>query len=380
MVYFYDKIPDAPPDTAARHAAVFNCVYNENEQQPGAILLCDTGASALTGFSRQQILTSTFLDLCHDFPLLNPTGFDKNIHFRNEMYTFSGPPLLCDFFITAMYAIDAIILHIVVQPVSFDASQRSVPENTISSNKLELLDVLSHGFSHSINNSINLVTLSSDLLRELLDDLMSRFDSSIDMTIRGMSISDLSKMVHQLTDNLLKSSSKINTTSQALVHFLRGSEPIPVSSYDVRKILHAAVILTEHEINKSSYEFIYEPPQGIIKRTGNQHEILQAIFNCIVFLCKCTTAKNGRFVISSTVSPGQNSFIIQMQHDGAMLPENDTKLAALLKSPDKDELSDHPLSVARSLIVKNSGELMVAQARSGGVHISITFTTVSSFF
>jgi hypothetical protein len=242
------------------------------------------------------------------------------------------------------------------------------------SNKLVTLDVLSHGISHGINNSINLITLSSDLLREILDDILSRFDPETISTIRGMSITELSKMLQELMNNIYNSSSKINTTSQALVHYLRINETTSVTSYDIRKILHSAVILTEHEICKSSNEFIFEPPQGIIKRTGNQQEILQAIFNCILFLCRYSENKKGSFRISTVIRPTQNNFCILMRHEGCVLSEDDLKIIALNNS------AFSQLSVARELIGANSGEFKISQIRSGGTEITLTFTTVRSFY
>lgn len=378
MEYLYNTISTAPPVTSEKKAASFTCSFDKNEQRPGEVLCCDTEAASLTGFSLQQLFSCKFTDLCRDFPLLNPADFNKNIHFRSALYTFSGSPLLCDFYVTALYSVDAVILQIIVQPDSSEISQPLQRELFIPSNKLEILELLSHGVSHSINNSINLVTLSSDLLGELLGDLLSHFDPTTDMTIRGMSLTELSKLVYQLTDNLLESSSRINSVSQALVQFLRLNKTTSGSSYDFRKVIHAAVTLTEHEIHKSSYEFICEPTQGIIKRTGNQIEILQAVLNCILFLCKSVSGKNGRFSIRSIYKPDQNSFSIEMHHDKAVLPLNDIELRGLLKTSDENRYSNHPLSVAKSLIAANYGDLDIVQDKESGVLISISFSTVSS--
>lgn len=380
MEYLYDTISTVPPVTFGKKTASFACSFDKNEQRPGEVLCCDTEAASLTGFSIQQLSSCKFTDLCRDFPLLNPADINKNIHFRNALYTFSGSPLLCDFYVTFLHSVDAVILQIIVQPDSSEMSQPPERGLLVPSNKLEILEILSHGVSHSINNSINLVTLSSDLLGELLGDLLSHFDPTIDLTIRGMSLTELSKLVYQLTDNLLESSSRINTLSQALVQFLRVNKTAPESSYDFRKIIHAAVTLAEHEINRSSYEFICEPSQGIIKRTGNQIEILQAVLNCILFLCKSVSGKNGRFSIRSINRQEQNSISIEMHHDKAVLPLNDIELIDFLKTSDENRNSNHPLSVARSLIVANYGDLDIVQDRAGGVLISVSFSTVSSHY
>jgi hypothetical protein len=368
------------PFTSGKKAASFTCLFDTVEQRPEAVLCCDSEAAALTGFSCRHLTTCKFTDLCRDFPPLNPADFGKNVNFRNELYTYSGLPLLCDFYCTAMYNTDAVLLQIVVLPVSFEISQPPRQKLSTPSNKLEILEILSHGVSHSINNSINLLTLSSDLLSELIDNIMSHFDPSIDITIKGMSLPDLSRMVHQLIDNFLNSSSRINAVSQALVQCLRINEPNPGSGYDFRKIINTAVTLTEHEINNSSYEFIYDPPSGIIKRTGNQFEILQAVLNCILFLCRCVSGKIGRFSIRSINRPDQNSFSIELHHDKAVLPLNDIGLTDLLKTSDTDTTSNHPLSVAKSLIVANCGDLDVLQERAGGVLVRISLSTINIHF
>jgi hypothetical protein len=135
------------------------------------------------------------------------------------------------------------------------------------------------------------------------------------------------------------------------------------------------VVLTEYEIRKSSNEFIFEPPQGIIKRTGNQQEILQAIFNCILFLCRCSENKKGLFKISTVIRPEQNNFCILMRHEGCVLSEDDMKMLAL-----SNNNTFPKLAVAKELIGANSGEFEISHTRSGGTEIMLTFTTVSSFY
>jgi hypothetical protein len=379
MTNFYATSQNIIPESAHSVTAVLTCSYNERMQCPGMILFCDATTANLTGFSKQKILTCSFSDLCSNIPLLNSSDFDKDIHFRGELKTFSGLPLLCDFSITCMYNSDSLFLQIKVHPVAFEKHQIHSKNDTIPVNKLDTLDILSHGISHGISNSINLITLSSDLLLEMVDELLSQFDPEAKISIRGMGISELSKLVRQLTENLLKSATRINSTSQALVHYLRGNvEPAP-ANYDIRKILHTAVLLTEYEILKSSYEFIYEPPQGIIKRTGNQHEILQAIFNCILFLCCNASGRNGRFSITTKIRLEQNNFCIQIQHDVCPLSEEDLNAVIFINNQSSDIRHDHPLIVARELITSNSGELEVLHEKSGCVRITITFSSVSIY-
>jgi hypothetical protein len=264
-------------------------------------------------------------------------------------------------------------------PVSFEKSQICSSHDIIPVNKLDTLDVLSHGISHGISNSINLITLSSDLLQEMADELLSQFDPEAKISIRGMNVSELSKLIRQLTENLLKSATRISSTSQALVHYLRGKvEPAP-ANYDIRKILHTAVLLTEYEILKSSYEFTYEPPQGIIKRTGNQHEILQAIFNCLLFLCSNASGRKGRFSITTKMRLEQNNFCIQIQHDTCPLSGEDLKAVMSANNQISEIRHDHPLIVAQELITSNSGDFEVLYDKSGCVRITLTFSSVSIY-
>lgn len=379
MTNFYASTPEVIPESAHATTAVFTCAYNQQEQCPGAILFCDATAADLTGFSRQKILTCSFSDLCSDFPQLLQSDFDKNIHFRSDLKTTSGLPLLCDFSITCMYNFDALFLQVTVQPVSFPNNKVSNSSEIIPVNKLDTLDVLSHGISHGISNSINLITLSSDLLQEMADEFLSQIEPEADISIRGMTIPELSKLVRQLTDNLLKSASRINSTSQALVHYLRENAGPAPANYDIRKILHTAVLLTEYEILKSSYEFIYEPPQGIIKRTGNQHEILQAIFNCILFLCSNASGRKGQFSITTKVRSEQNCFYIQIQHDTCTLSGDNLERVLSAGTQNTNIQQNHPLLVARELIMSNSGEFEVLHDRSGCVRISITLSSVSIY-
>lgn len=367
------------PEVTRTTTAVLTCSYNQQEQCPGLILFCDATAAELTGFSRQKILTCSFSDLCYNFPLLTPADFDRHINFRSELKTCTGLPLLCDFSITCMYNFDALFLQVTIQPVSFEKITASRNRDVIPINKLDTLDILSHGISHSISNSINLITLSSDLLQEVTDELISQFDPEARISIRGMNIAELSKLIRQMTDNLLKSGNRIGSSTQALVHYLRGAIGSEPSNYDIRKILHTAVLLSEYEILKSSYEFIYEPPQGIIKRTGNQLEILQAIFNCLLFLCKNASGRKGRFSITSIVRPEQNNFCIQIQHDACILSGEDLLGAVAGNDQNCSIRPGHPLAVARELITSNSGEIEMLHDKSGCVRITITFSSVNIY-
>ncbi|HEX2956990.1 MAG TPA: hypothetical protein VHO70_09155 [Chitinispirillaceae bacterium] len=376
MINYYANTPDIIPKSVHQPSAVFTCAYNGEQQCPGAVLSCDNVTENLTGLSRQKILTCTFFDLCKDAPTLTPSDLNKTIYFRSELKTFAGPVLPCDFCITCMYNFDTLFLQIMAQPVGYEKPYGNRSE-IIPANKLDTLDILSHGLTHGINNSINLITLSSDLLRELFDELISHFGPGTETSIRGMAIPDLSKMTQQLTDNLLKSATRVSATSQALVHYLKNNQEL--SNYDIRKILQTAVLLTEYEILKSSYEFVYEPPQGIIKRTGNQYEILQAIFNCLIFLCSNARGRKGRFSITTKVRPEQNDFCIYIQHDACALSDQDLNVIKQYKGQGYEFQQDHPLSVASSLISMNSGDFEVLHDKSGCVKITITLSSVSTY-
>lgn len=378
-MYSKAAAPEATQQSSQKTTAVFTCAYNKHEQQPGRILFCDNTAAVLTGLSRQKVLTCSFIDLCQGAPLLTLSDLNEDIQFRSELATFDGPPLLCDFRITGMYNFDGLFLQITVQPVSPGNISAAQTADILPINKLETLDTLSHGISHGINNSLNLITLSSDLLQEMVGELLAHFGPETPITIRGMDISELSKMIHQMTDNLLKSVTRINSISQALVQYLRGNvQPAP-ANYDIRKLLSTAVSLTEYEIHKTSCEFIYEPPQVIIRRTGDQYEILQAIFNCILFLCSIANGRQGRFSIKTTVRPEQNNFCIQLQHDSCTLSGENLNAVMLPAKQNGEYRQSHPLSVARTLISMNSGDLEVLHDQSGFVRIIITFSSVRIF-
>ncbi len=379
MRTFYNSTSDVKADRTLATIAMFTCSYNEQEQCPGTILFCDASAVNITGFSRNKILTCSFSDFCTNFPIVSQADFDKNIHFRSELKTSAGLPILCDFSISCLYNFDALFLQVMVQPVSFEKNISNSNSDIIPVNKLDTLDMLSHGISHSTSNSINLITLSSDLLQEMTDELLSQFDPEARISIRGMNIAELSKLIRQMTDNLLKSATRISSSTQALVHYLRSNATPAPANYDIRKILHIAVLLAEYEILKSSYEFIYEPPQGIIKRTGNQHEILQAIFNCLLFLCNNASGRKGQFSITTVVRQEQNNFCIQIQHDACTLSEENLNVLTSLNSQHGDIRNDHPLSVAKELITGNCGEFEVLYNKSGCVRITITLSSVNFY-
>jgi hypothetical protein len=360
-----------------------NIIICEIDRQmiPGAIVYASKPVASLLGYTPIKLMSIPFSNICSFNKLYAGVESGDSFHFQANLKKIDGSLLLCNFKATVNSDLESLQIQFVIKPVENSASTDTVTLEVIKENKFRIFDECSHGVGHDVNNAVNLITLSIDLLREIsteLDSAAQRLDPSLQ--IHGMSTDKLSKTINYLSDNISSSALKISTTIQSLFQFSR-TESTQSGTFDVRKMLQAVVTIAECAIRKVSPVLHFEPPQGIIKRTGNPLQIQQALLNCILFLCNNSNANDQPFYITTAIIHNRSEFCITIAHGGCK-PLSTDFISAFSNVPSSihQEFSDHPLIIAQSLILTNGGSIMLRSENPSGIEFNISFSMLCNIF
>ncbi|WP_319522607.1 PAS domain S-box protein [uncultured Desulfosarcina sp.] len=194
------KIETALRESERQYRALFD---NANDAifiaQEGRILFPNPGLSALSGFSREELLESLLFDLVHPEDLELVSG-----RYRKRLAGESVPSSYPFRIVTARKStiwveINSVVIHWHGQPATLnflrDITARKMIEATVGQiQKLEAIGALAGGIAHQFNNKLSAITGNIDLLRfsfpdhpqvsRYCDSMINSAESMTDLTQR----------------------------------------------------------------------------------------------------------------------------------------------------------------------------------------------------
>lgn len=373
---------------------VTDCIFthvfsmHNGQIQTGPFVFVNEAAVALSGYSREELFKSDPSSIFGTKPegwydqLLKDSLEGKNAPFRNTIFDKNSHEMLVEIKICLQESEDSffstcVIRRVIENDTSCKGNASEVP--FLSADKMSSLSTLVSGVAHEINNPNNLISLSTDLLKDIWEEVWTFIDNlpqtSPPMAVHGQDKKALHKNVVNLLNNILSGSDRINRTISAIRDFIRIDLNEKKSDCDLSSIINAAVLTANNSLKKSTENFNLIIETGIPHIEGFQQLIQQAFINIINNACEALTETSQKITISISLQSETNSIIISFSDEGeGIAPRN----IPLIFDPffttrrNKSHLG-LGLSVAFSIVHKHKGTMEINSEHGFGTTVIMKF-------
>jgi signal transduction histidine kinase len=352
--------------------------------QTGQFEFANDAAVALSGYSREELLKSNPSSIFGTAPegwydqLLKNSLEGKNTPFRTTIFNKASHEMLVEIKICLQENKDSflstsVIRRVVENDTSCKGNASEVP--FLSVDKMSSLSTLVSGLAHEINNPNNLITLSTDLLKDIWDEVWTFIDNlpqtNPPMTVHGQEKKALHKNVINLLSNILSGSDRINRTISVIRDFIRIDLNEKKTDCDLPSIINSAVLTTNSIIKKSTENLNLIIENDIPPIKGFQQLIQQAFINIINNACEALTETSQKITILMSYQTEANSIIITISDEGEGIAPRNTPLIFdpfFTTRRNKGHLG-LGLSVAFSIVHKHKGCMEITSEHGFGTTV-----------
>jgi signal transduction histidine kinase len=208
-----------------------------------------------------------------------------------------------------------------------NASDQLSERPLLLADKMTSLSTLVSGMAHEINNPNNLIMLSTDILREVWDEIWplveSQYQQNDRFTIHGENKDSLNQNVLGLFDNILSGSERISKTITAIRDFIRDDTGDKKVVFDIQKTMQSAISITDALIKRccDNFQYVCDPQISFVY--GYQRQIQQAFINLITNACQALTEKSQKISIAVSVLEESQMVCMSITDEGeGIAPEN----------------------------------------------------------
>jgi signal transduction histidine kinase len=358
--------------------------------QTGQFEFANDAAVALSGYSREELLNSHPSSIFGTTPdgwydqLLKDSLEGKSTSFRATILNKTSHEMLVEIKICLQENKDrflstSVIRRVVENDTSCKGNASDVP--FLSADKISSLSTLVSGLAHEINNPNNLISLSTDLLKDIWDEVWAFIDNlpqtSPAMAVHGQEKKALHKNVVNLLSNILSGSERINRTISAIRDFIRIDLNEKMTDCALSSIINSAVLTTDSIIKKSTENFNLIIETDIPPIKGFQQLIQQAFINIINNACEALTETSQKITILMSSQTETNSIIITISDEGEGIAPRNTPLIFdpfFTTRRNKGHLG-LGLSVAFSIVHKHKGCMEITSVHGFGTTVIMKFPT-----
>lgn len=190
----------------------------------------------------------------------------------------------------------------------------------IHANKMTSLGMLVSGIAHEINNPNQYISLNASILADVWKDsskILSKYYAEHgEFILNGMSFSQVRETVPRLFTGVSAGSARIELIVNNLKDFSRGNSKQLHASFDLNKIIQAAIQILTHHIQKNSNNFQMDLGTDIPCVKGNAQQIEQVVINLIINALQSLSDKTKVVRISTSYEEKTNLVVVSVQDEG----------------------------------------------------------------
>lgn len=247
---------------------------------------------------------------------------------------------------------------------------------------IAVLGTLVSGIAHEINNPNNIISLSTDLVRDIWNEVYEYIESntmdSSDIVIHGQDIASLSQNVRNLLDNILSSSDRIDRTISAIRDFVRIDSTEKMTDCNIVSIIKSSLLLCDDIIRKSTSDFIVQYDHDIPHVMTYLRLVQQAIVNVITNACEALTERSQKITLSVQYRKETNSVLLRIADEGQGIA-SDTLSQLFIPFFTTKRNRGNPglgLSVTQSIMNKHKGSISIESKHGYGTTVVLRFPAV----
>jgi two-component system, NtrC family, sensor kinase len=215
--------------------------------------------------------------------------------------------------------------------------------------KLAAIGTLASGVAHELNNPLNNIYLSTQVLvRELGDDRPS----------------DIKEVVTDIRSQTLRVKSIVGD----LLEFARGKEP-RWQEVDLYDLMMKAYILAGNSVNAERIRFISEPPHKKIIVYADPDQMERVFINLFT---NAIEAMEGEGSLTASIREDNNSVITRISDSGKGMSAESTEKVFEPFYTTKDKGTGLGLAIVFSIISKHNGKIAIQSEEGRGTVFTIT--------
>lgn len=247
-----------------------------------------------------------------------------------------------------------------------------------SSDRMNSLSALVSGMAHEINNPNNLIVLSTDILREIWDEISQivdkHFEINENFTVHGIKRDMLNQNVLNLINNILSGSDRITKTISAIKDFIRIDWNERKTECDIVSIIRSAILTCNKSLQETTDNFEFSSDPDIPRIKCFSQLIHRAIVNIINNACQALTDRSQKIEVRIMYIPASTDIKIIIADEGRGIVPEDVKLIFdpfFTTHRDKGR-PGLGLSLSYSVIKMHDGRIELDSQCGSGTTVTIT--------
>jgi len=248
--------------------------------------------------------------------------------------------------------------------------------------QMTVLSTLISGIAHEINNPNNIISLSTDLVRDIWNEVCEYIEcnslDSSDIFIHGQDISSLSQNVRNLLDNIISGSDRINRTISAIRDFVRIDSTEKMTDCNITSIIKSSLMLCDDIITKSTYDFIVQYDHDIPHAMAYLRLVQQVVVNVVKNACEALTERSQKIILSVRYQKETNSILLSITDEGqGIAADTLTQIYTPFFTTKRNSGNlGLGLSVAQAIMSKHKGSITIDSKHGFGTTVLLRFPAV----
>ena len=264
------------------------------------------------------------------------------------------------------------------EQVRISEIEKDLQQKLIHANKMTSLGTLVSGVAHEINNPNNFIMFNSSLLLDFWKDIFTSLQSYGCESIGGMSFDEFRGDIENLMSGINNGSERIKNIVQDLKGFAKTENINSFEPLDVEEVLRTAVRILEHQISKSTDNFVLDIEAGLPIIKGNTQKLEQVFINIIMNALEAIQTKTS--LVQLRCYRADNMVIIEVKDEGVGIPQEslDRITEPFFTTKQSSGGTGLGLSIAYTIVQEHSGTIDISSVIGTGSVVQICFPEIKN--
>ncbi|MBF0109188.1 MAG: PAS domain S-box protein [Magnetococcales bacterium] len=362
----------------------------------GHVVRCNQAASIMLGYSREELLSLSAVDIIegmtmerwgvawkritHSEPQIDIAHLRRRdrSHFPVEISAshLQGDDLKPDHLFMSARDIS--------ERLRAEREKQTLEQMAFHRERLATIGTLAAGVAHEINNPNNAIQFNAVMLLEIWPDLQVLLAHSLEehqeSLLAGLPASESLDTIPRLLEGIRKGSERIQGIIGNLKHLSRQDQAPVRKPFDLREVLYEAIGILRGQISRHTDHFhtrILEEPVHVL---GNSRQLEQVFINLLLNALQALSQRTCAVEISMTHEAVSKEVQVIISDEGIGIPEeNMAKLThPFFTTKGERDGTGLGLSIANSIIVNHGGRMSFASKEHEGTRVTVTLPVMTT--
>lgn len=212
-------------------------------------------------------------------------------------------------------------VHDVTEQVRISEMERELQQKLIHANKMTSLGTLVSGVAHEINNPNNFIMFNSSLLVDFWSDIFDHLDDKTPgQSIGNMTLAEFRSDIEELMHGIINGSERIKNIVQDLKGFAKTESSGYSERLNIENTLRTSVRILEHQISKTTGNFIMDIAPGLPDVNGNEQKLEQVFINILMNALEAVAS--GDSLVEVKCYPSAGKVVVDFTDKGVGIPSD----------------------------------------------------------